>query len=236
MKKIIYDLGANNGDDIPYYLMKSDVVVAVEANPVLCQGIRQRFLPQIEQGRVVVEHCVITSDHEGVDVDFYIHKEDSVLSRFPKPDKAEIDCFEQVLLPSKTIKHVIAEHGTPFYIKIDIEHYDAEVLRALWQEKILPPYISAESHTIEVFSLLVSMGYLGFKLVDGQTVSRQYANRLIQGPNGVVEYSFPFHSAGPFGNDVDGEWMTADNFFHVLAAEGLGWKDIHASRVEDVGA
>jgi hypothetical protein len=31
--KIIYDLGANNGDDIPYYLLKADTVVAVEANP-----------------------------------------------------------------------------------------------------------------------------------------------------------------------------------------------------------
>ena len=34
-KKVIYDIGSNNGDDIPYYLMKCDKVVAVEANPLL---------------------------------------------------------------------------------------------------------------------------------------------------------------------------------------------------------
>ena len=28
-KKIIYDFGSNNGDDIPYYLLKSDLVIAV---------------------------------------------------------------------------------------------------------------------------------------------------------------------------------------------------------------
>jgi len=33
MKRIIYDFGANTGNDIPYYLKKADVVVAVEANP-----------------------------------------------------------------------------------------------------------------------------------------------------------------------------------------------------------
>ena len=72
MKKTIYDFGANNGDDIPYYLMKADVVVAVEANPILCQLMYERFLPQIKQGRLIVENCVITSENDGVDVDFYI--------------------------------------------------------------------------------------------------------------------------------------------------------------------
>jgi hypothetical protein len=27
--------------------------------------------------------------------------------------------------------------------------------------------------------------------------------------------------------------MTADNFFHLLALEGFGWKDIHATNVEN---
>ena len=33
MKKIIYDFGAARGENIPYYLLKSDLVVAVEADP-----------------------------------------------------------------------------------------------------------------------------------------------------------------------------------------------------------
>jgi predicted O-methyltransferase YrrM len=42
-KKIIYDFGSNNGDDIPYYLLKSDLVIAVEANPALCDDKRNYF-------------------------------------------------------------------------------------------------------------------------------------------------------------------------------------------------
>ena len=43
MKKIIYDLGSNNGDNIPYYLLKSDLVIAVEANPKLCEIIKKKI-------------------------------------------------------------------------------------------------------------------------------------------------------------------------------------------------
>jgi hypothetical protein len=50
MKNIIYDVGSNNGDDIPYYMMKAEVVVAIEANPVLCEGMRQRFAAEIQEG------------------------------------------------------------------------------------------------------------------------------------------------------------------------------------------
>ena len=50
MKKIIYDIGSNNGDDIPYYLLKSDLAVAIEANPDLCNLINQRFKNEIVKG------------------------------------------------------------------------------------------------------------------------------------------------------------------------------------------
>ncbi len=47
-RTIIYDLGANNGDDIPYYLRKADKVIAVEANPILSQEIEDRFPDDIK--------------------------------------------------------------------------------------------------------------------------------------------------------------------------------------------
>ena len=51
MKKIIYDIGSNNGDDIPYYLLKSDLVIAIEANPKLCNLIEEKFKNEIKQKR-----------------------------------------------------------------------------------------------------------------------------------------------------------------------------------------
>ena len=97
----------------------------------------------------------------------------------------------------------------------------------------MPPFISAESHSIDVFATLVALGkYNSFKLVDGGTVSSRYQDYDIFTTDGSVKYSFPPHSAGPFGNDISGQWMTSENFFRVLAFSGLGWKDIHASNIE----
>ena len=41
MKKVIYDFGASDGRNIPYYLLKSDLVIAVEANPKNCEVIKK---------------------------------------------------------------------------------------------------------------------------------------------------------------------------------------------------
>jgi len=229
-KRIIYDLGSNNGDDIPYYLKKADVVVAVEANPLLCRDIESRFPTAIANDRLFVEHCVVTTDDTVNEVYFYISKRNHVLSQFPKPDDSVIGDFEKVLLPSKSILSLIAKYGQPHYIKVDIERYDGAILRALFLGNIRPRYISAESHSIEVFSILVGSGrYNAFKLVDGATVPTVYNSHQITVDNKLECYSFRYHSAGPFGDDVLGDWLTADKFFSFLAIEGLGWKDIHAT-------
>ncbi|MFN5513307.1 MAG: FkbM family methyltransferase [Cyanobacteriota bacterium] len=229
-KAIIYDIGANNGDDIPYYLKKADVVVAVEANPDLCRQMRERFPSEIQQGRLVIENCVLTSEGQGETVPFYVHKTVHVRSQFPPP-RHNPDEFERVLLPGKSVSQLIEEHGYPYYIKIDIEHYDHILLRSLFKSGIRPFYLSAESHNIEVFLLLTSLGgYNSFKVVNGSSVANEYCNYPIKTIDGEEVYSFLPHSAGPFGEDVAGSWTDSAGLFRRLQSEGLGWKDIHAKR------
>lgn len=235
MKKIIYDVGANNGDDIPYYLMKGDRVVAIEANPVLCERIRLKFEPEIQAGRLVLESCVVTADVGLDEVDFYLHNSNHLLSQLPSPSPADTEHFTRLRLPAKSILKIIESYGAPYYIKIDIEHYEVPLLKAIFAGQYHPPFISAESHSIEVFIALAGQGgYNAFKLVDGPSVSNVYADRLIKSSSSLdpKRYSFPNLSAGPFGNDIDGPWMTAEHFFRLLAFEGLGWKDIHATNTE----
>ena len=232
---IIYDLGANNGDDVEYYLLKSDLVVCVEANPKLCKLITERYQDAIELGRLVVECLVITDEDHHDQVEFYIHNDHHQLSQFDKPREKISDQFTKVELPSSPVSSLIKKHGTPHYIKIDLEHYDAQVLRSLFANQIFPPYFSAESHTIETFSLMVAHGgYTAFKLVDGRSVPSLYHEHSVTrlDTQSVVSYSFPSHSAGPYGDDINGPWMGADMFFKLLAIEGLGWKDIQATRCQ----
>lgn len=234
MKKVIYDLGSNNGDDIPYYLKKADLVVAVEANPELCALIQSRFSDEIGRGKLVIENVVITSGEAGQSVPFFLHQTNHVLSQFPRPSVEAIGEFREVSLPARTVAEIVQRWGDPHYVKIDLEHYDCEVLRALFKSGIRPPFLSAESHDIEVFCLLVADGhYKSFKLVDGLSVSSRFFNHAIRVGDHTEFHSFPFHSAGPFGDDIPGEWLSPTEFFGHLAAAGLGWRDIHVTNVVD---
>ena len=42
--------------------MKSDLVVAVEANPQLCNETTDKFKNEILEGRLIVENCIVTTD------------------------------------------------------------------------------------------------------------------------------------------------------------------------------
>lgn len=231
--KIIYDFGSNNGDDIPYYLLKSNLVVAVEANPLLCNHIKSRFSWEIAEGRLVVENCVLDVGHSTENVPFFIHKHNHVWSQLPTPAEAIINQFNKVYLPAKNVIDIIKSYGDPYYIKIDIEHYDQVILNYLFLNNIFPPYLSAESHSIDIFCLFVALGnYKSFKLVDGATVSTKYKDCEITTNSGSEIYSFPHHSAGPFGSDIKGDWMTRNNFARLLLFAELGWKDIHVSNID----
>ncbi|NBV49649.1 hypothetical protein EBR78_00365 [bacterium] len=179
---------------------------------------------------MVLESCVLTNSETDGEVDFYLHRNHPVLSQFPAPDPKKQNEFEKVRLPSKSFRDIFEQYGSPFYLKLDLEHMDEVILRAVLEADIRPPFISAECHSIEVFALLVVLGqYKSFNLVDGLTVSKKYGSSQIKTTNGIVPYQFLEHSAGPFGLDIQGPWMTAENFFKYLAWEGLGWIDVHAT-------
>ncbi len=227
---IIYDIGANNGDDIRYYLKKCDKVVAVEANPVLCEQIRERYSPEIENGRLIVENCAVTPIDSDTAVTFYVHKQSDHLSQCHQPSDDSRD-FTPIVVPAKSIRQLIGLHGNPYYIKIDIEGSDYAVLVSLFKNKCFPRYISAESHFIEVAILLVTFGgYTRFKVVNGDSVCREYLGHSISTVRGIERHSFEFGAAGPFGEDVRGDWLSFSALLKKLKAEGLGWKDIHATR------
>ena len=232
--RVIYDFGMNNGDDIEYYLKKADRGVGVDANRTLCDEVCRRFADESEQGRLTV--LPIALSDRGTDdlVTFYLHKGDSVASQLPRPGDDEIEQFEAAQVPARTASSIVLEYGSPLYIKIDVEHFDHFVLSDLFSAKVFPPFISAEAHSVEVFALLVANGYSGFALIDGATVGRRYADSTILTEQGEEKFSFKPHSAGPFGEDIDGPWEDADTFFYRLASEGLGWKDVHASRIMPV--
>jgi len=229
--EVIYDFGMNEGLNLNYYLKKGFKVVGVDANPAVCNKVTSQFANEIKSGRLFIENCILSESESGISGTFYLHKDHSVLGQFPVPSQAEIHKFIPIQVPQRKASEIIKQYGAPHYIKIDLEHYDHFILRELANEKIKPPFLSAESHNIEVFLGLLAMGYEVFNLVEGLSVDSFYSDTPITTPEGKIKFSFKIHSAGPFGYDIKTKWFHKKYFLYFLINNSSGWKDIHATTV-----
>jgi FkbM family methyltransferase len=222
----VYDVGMHNGDDSRYYLDKGYDVIGIEANPAFCRLCRERFSEEIATKRMQILNVGVGLREELRD--FHINTRESQISGFA-PRNLCADEWETINVPVRPLSAIVREYGDPLYIKIDVEHCDHLVLRDLMDCDIVPPYISAEAQSIDVYCALVLMGYGQFKLVQGSTVGDLYRNHTITKLDGTdVRYSFPQLSSGPFGEEVRGDWVDKNDILKRLLEAGLGWIDIHA--------
>ena len=93
-----------------YYLLKADTVVAVEANPRLCQIIKNKFDKEIFKKNLIVENIAITNKIDNLNDSFYVHKYHDLLGQYPKPIE-KIDDFDSVAIQSKDIISLIKNSG-----------------------------------------------------------------------------------------------------------------------------
>ena len=111
MKKIIYDFGACRGENIDYYLLKSNLVVAFEANPNNCKYIQEKFKQAILDKKLFLENCIVGEEDNLNDQKFYIHKNNYLLGQFPKPNKELLKNFIEIKVPHKNVIQIIKSYG-----------------------------------------------------------------------------------------------------------------------------
>ncbi len=231
MKKIIYDLGASRGENLPYYLLKSELVIAVEANKESCDFMRKKFQNEITEKKLIVENCII-SEANSISDNFYLN-DNYLLGQYPVPKKNELNKFKKINLEKKDIKSLFSTYGQPYYVKIDLEEYDHVILKRIFDLKIKPNYISAEAINNDVINLfLTNINYNSFKLIEGNSVGFLYNKFNFKNNEKEINYSFPENSAGPFGNDIMGNWISKKNFSKLMEYKKSGWRDIHASLLD----
>ncbi len=227
---IIYDLGANCGDNLPYYLAKAEKVVAVEVNPVLIKSIENKYSKAIALGRLKVVHCAL-ADSSRESVTFYVHKYDSRISMISPPDDEELDCFEVINVPSLSVLDLLSRFGNPSYVKIDLEGFDAVALKQLFDAKIYPDYISAEAHSVFPFSLMEHSGqYNSYQIMDARSFTDLPDIDVSRSQTDIDVFQFHEGTAGPFGSDIPSPWMSKEQCLLNLGIAGLGWRDVHARK------
>lgn len=233
--RLVFDLGMNNGDDTDYYLKLGYKVVAVEANPALCDKAALRFAAAAGDGRLAIVNAAIwersgkTSFLVNLDNDHWSSidpgwagREDSACQRI------EVRCV--------TLPELFGRFGVPFYLKIDVEGVDHIVLDQLRGTPALPARVSVEDcrFGFDYIETLAACGYDGFKLLDQSTVPDLADPRC--------GHRFPAGASGPLGDDIEGEWLPHDEMVEHYAttvrnregnrlAPRTRWWDIHCARI-----
>jgi FkbM family methyltransferase len=230
-RPVVYDVGMNNGDDAAYYLRKGFDVVGIDAHSGLCERCTARFATEIAQGRMRVINVGVGAE-EGT-LDFYQNELEDPISTFQPAYWTDRSWQRPVPVAIRKLSSIIREHGEPYFVKIDVEFLDHLVLIDLLRAGILPRYISAEAQLIDVYCVLVSMGYESFKLVEGKSIPQTFRGRALSALDGSdFRHEFSPVSSGPFGEDLPGEWLDKNEVLRRLLDMGLGWVDLHARRDE----
>ena len=235
---LIYDVGMHTGEDTAYYLHKGFDVLAIEANPELVARAERKFAAEIERNRLqILQIGIAARDGEA---DFYISTGKSVWSSFDKDNATKHGSGYKVCrLQCRTFTSVLAQYGTPAYLKVDIEGNDHLCIEALGDTQ-LPAYVSCElSHeqSGRMIRHLSALGYRGFKFVrqndfqvlDPEQLDEYLAGRRKAQARGAIghvqrrlrnirlriarprlaDWTFPKGASGPFGDDLEGRWATA---------------------------
>lgn len=232
---IVFDLGMNNGDDTDYYLKLGYDVVALEANPGLCQKAASRFASAVEAGRLTIVHAAIW-DRSG-ETTFLVNLDNDHWSSID-PNWAERDdsSCQRIRVRCVTLPELFARFGVPYYLKIDVEGVDHIVLDQLRAVPLLPAFVSVEDcrFGFDYMETLSACGYDGFKLLDQSTVEGR--------TDPLAGHVFPAGSSGPLGRDIEGDWLSHEEIVAHYAttvrdkegnrlAPRTRWWDIHCTRL-----
>ena len=163
-KDLIIDVGMCDGADTAYYLFKGYRVLAIDADPTLCEKASRRFEREIAEEKLRILNLGIAQSEQTLT--FYRSLKAPGLSSFDPELGKSGDRYEEMPIRCLPLSAIIAEYGIPHYLKIDIEGFDAIAISTLTPETS-PRYISVELNYCDtILPLLRELGYRYFKLIN----------------------------------------------------------------------
>ena len=214
-RDLIYDVGMHDGTDTHYYLRKGFRVVAIEADPDLAEAGRARFAREITEGRLVIVNKAIVATRGPV----ILNRSQNTLWNTVSSERASEFAQRrgvtstQVEVDGVTSADLLAEHGVPYYMKIDIEGLDLVALEGLRAFDERPAFVSIESERRDIKSVrneidkLVSLAYDRFNVVPQHLV--HFQKEPVPVKEGQAAGPPERESSGMFGLDLPGPWHDA---------------------------
>jgi FkbM family methyltransferase len=138
---LCFDVGANLGQKTDIFLACGMRTVTIEPN-IRCQPALE--LQFSKNSRCQLDYSAV-GPSEGI-MSLYVHGTDATASLIPDWDKLVFGAdrgLESISVPVTTMDKLIERYGRPDFIKIDVEGYEAEVLKGI---SYRPALLSFEYH------------------------------------------------------------------------------------------
>lgn len=250
-EELIFDIGFHKGEDTGHYLEQGFKVIAIDANPLLCQQGESSFAQAIASGRLVLLNIGM-SDREAV-LDFWVNRENSEWSSFVEEIGTRGRKGSDVIkVPCKPVSWLFEQYGVPYYMKVDIEGHDHYCIAGITASH-RPKYVSCEANDVSLLHLMRDRGYTKFKCIDQSDKFEPLDNRnwesksyrFMKRVTGILsgsrlQHRFPIASSGPFAENTHGPWKSWQEiekeflyFFETnptrQALNNRSWFDFHAT-------
>jgi len=135
---LVFDVGAHVGDRVAAFRRLGARIVAVEPQPALVKTLRLLY------GRdpnVTIEAAAVGREPGEIDLNVNLDNPtvstasaDFIAAAAGAPGWQGQAWRKRIRVPLTTVDALIARHGTPAFIKIDVEGYEAEALAGLGQQ------------------------------------------------------------------------------------------------------
>ena len=176
---LIFDIGANHGQKVDVFLRLGARVVAVEPDEFNQGVLKRKYLawrfspkPVTIVGKAVSDHAVSQTmwiDAPGSAKNTLSSKWVETLRTNEQRFGERLDFAQTKKVEATTLEELILNHGEPFFVKIDVEGYEPNVVRGLKRavkylsfEVNLPEFRDEGLQCIESLSRLCPEGSFNF--------------------------------------------------------------------------